>query len=287
MLVIMIITFILIANPTISLEGALAGLSLWFETILPTLLPFMIISYLIQNVYCTRIKNPNIYIILIGLLCGFPMGANCIGNFLKLGKITEKNAYILLMCCNVSSPAFIISYVCTSSLNLTNNIYKLLLLNYLPIVFVLFYYIIINRNTKIITQSQININLNLEIIDEAVTNSINNSLKMCVYIVVFSIFSHFIMSVNIGNEMQKALLTGLFEITNGISLLSACEINNNIKILLIFIINAFGGLSCAFQSFIFLKDTNIQIKKYMYNKILLATLTAIIWYLMVHVLNIL
>ena len=70
--------------------GASKGLLLWFQTVLPTLLPFMILSGLLIStnsiVYLDRIFGPFFrrlfrtsenasFAIIAGFLCGYPMGA--------------------------------------------------------------------------------------------------------------------------------------------------------------------------------------------------------------------
>ena len=72
------------------------GLELWYEKMVPVLLPFMILSgtlirmglvnSLIRPVYplfekIFRLSRPGIYVILMGFLCGFPMGARTIADF--------------------------------------------------------------------------------------------------------------------------------------------------------------------------------------------------------------
>src|SRR5574344_1614421 len=56
--------------------------------------------------------SPNcIYVILMGFLCVFPMGANIIAESLSLKKITEREAELLLSFCNNIGPVYFLSYV--------------------------------------------------------------------------------------------------------------------------------------------------------------------------------
>ncbi len=287
-IVLIITMLILIANPQTALNGAVNGLSLWFDVILPTLLPFMIISYLIQNVYGSSIQNPLSYTIMIGLSCGFPMGAFAATSMYNQGKISKRAAYLLLMCCNISSPAFVISYITMSSLKLSNISLCILLINYIPIILVIILLVICEchnkktcDNTTVFTEKP----LNLDTFDEAITTSISNVLKLGGYIVIFSILAQFLAIINITNPIVKCILIGFTEITTGINYVVNAGLSLEQTIPTVLFINGFGGLSCIFQSATFIKSTDLDIKKYMYSKFLLGLLTLACWYLLVHVLN--
>lgn len=97
--------FIILSFPTFSLSPDVSGealcasrngLKLWLETLIPTLLPFLILTeILIHTDGITKIVHPvapffkvifglspeGIYVFLIGLLCGYPMGAKLAADF--------------------------------------------------------------------------------------------------------------------------------------------------------------------------------------------------------------
>lgn len=285
-LLLILVLLILVVNPSIALQGATNGLTLWFDVIVPTLLPFMIISHLIQNVYGSGISNPLLYISVTGLLCGFPMGAYTTASMYRQKKISEKMAYLLLMCCNVSSPAFVISYIAMTNLKYHSMPYMYLIAIYLPIVVILFYTYVTTKkevtNKNFVSNSG---TLNYEALDNAITGSVGNILKLGAFITIFSILGAFIGSIPFDNVVAKSLLLGFAEITTGISYTCAQSIPEELKILITLLINAFGGLSCLFQSNIFIKESGLSIKKYMYSKFILAILTFLAWHLLVHVLN--
>ena len=73
--------FLILLFPTQARNGASSGLLLWFNVLLPTLLPFMILSDLIRRLHiidtlCNRIASRTgrnlyfLYPLLLGLLCG-------------------------------------------------------------------------------------------------------------------------------------------------------------------------------------------------------------------------
>ena len=107
-------------------EGAKSGLLLWFLTVLPTLFPFLLISrLLLDSCACSLlnkflgapisrlfgISSQGSFAVIVGFLCGYPMGAKITADLLLTGQITKSEASYLLSFCNNTSPAFLISYI--------------------------------------------------------------------------------------------------------------------------------------------------------------------------------
>ena len=93
---------LLFFNSSLCIACASQGLLIWFEKMIPTLFPFMVISGFIvrsgisSNLsflffpisYIFRITPPMSYAILMGFTCGFPMGAKVIYDLLETKQIT-------------------------------------------------------------------------------------------------------------------------------------------------------------------------------------------------------
>ena len=89
-----LLLFFLLTNPVQASQASAAGLMLWFETLVPVLLPFFILSSLLialDGVSCfTRFLYPvfhrvfgcsreGCFCLAAGFLCGFPTGARITG----------------------------------------------------------------------------------------------------------------------------------------------------------------------------------------------------------------
>ena len=90
-----LMTGCILTHSSLSLAYAALGLNLWYEKMVPVLLPFMILSGTLIRMGMTdslirpvrplfgrifRLPGPGIYVILVGFLCGFPMGARTIAD---------------------------------------------------------------------------------------------------------------------------------------------------------------------------------------------------------------
>ena len=118
--------FFMLLFPQETFLGAQEGLLLWFQTILPSLLPFIILSnvfvstnavhtlsQLLRPFFCSlfQISAPSSYAVFIGFLCGYPMGAKAISDLRKQNYISKKEGQYLLSFCNNTSPMFILSVI--------------------------------------------------------------------------------------------------------------------------------------------------------------------------------
>lgn len=114
--------FLILLFPTQARNGASSGLLLWFNVLLPTLLPFMILSDLIRRLHiidtlCNRIASRTgrnlyfLYPLLLGLLCGLPLGAKLTAEAVRSGQLSRKQGQFLLTVCNNSSTMFLMGYV--------------------------------------------------------------------------------------------------------------------------------------------------------------------------------
>ena len=116
----------LVMHPREGFASAKEGMTLWLNTLLPTLLPFMILTgILIHTGGIEKLLTPLApvfrfllgvdvyggYVFLLGMLCGYPMGAKLASDLYEAGKISRSEAHYLTTFCNHASPAFVITYL--------------------------------------------------------------------------------------------------------------------------------------------------------------------------------
>lgn len=116
----------LLFHPKEALTGVKNGLGLWLNIMIPTLLPFLILTgALLKTGNIRKLLKPSAffwktffglspagaYVLILGLLCGYPMGAKLAHDLYIDQQISRREGeYLLTFSCN-ASPAFIISYL--------------------------------------------------------------------------------------------------------------------------------------------------------------------------------
>ena len=118
--------FLMLKNSSIAMEYITRGLRLCAKTVIPSLFPFMVISDLILSsglgetllrpiapVCCRLLRLPQVgcYAVIMGLLCGFPIGARCAISALKANQMTEEEVLRVLLFSTNPSAAFLINAV--------------------------------------------------------------------------------------------------------------------------------------------------------------------------------
>lgn len=116
----------ILTHSSLSLAYAALGLTLWYEKMVPVLLPFMILSGTLIRMGMTdslirpvrplfgriyRLSAPGIYVILMGFLCGFPMGARTASEFRDRQEISSEEGQYLLAFCNNLGPVYFLGFV--------------------------------------------------------------------------------------------------------------------------------------------------------------------------------
>ena len=117
---------LLLLYPSVCVEGAKNGLLLWFNTIIPTL--FSIYTGYEFNpgawrdscagtYFCPACQRlfltgpEGAYPVVLGFLCGYPMGAKAVADSLSCRRISVCQASYLLTFTNNPSPIYMLSYV--------------------------------------------------------------------------------------------------------------------------------------------------------------------------------
>lgn len=125
-LLFLLLTGCILTNSAQSLVYAGLGLELWFSKMIPALLPFMILSGIMVRLNLTermsmaiypvvgplyKVRKNVCYCMLLGFLCGFPMGAKVTGELRERGMLTQREAQYLLAFCNNIGPVYFCSFV--------------------------------------------------------------------------------------------------------------------------------------------------------------------------------
>lgn len=301
---------LLLGFPSAALEGARNGLLLWAYTVLPALLPFMIITGIITALDIVNLavrpffpllsgffhfSQPACFVFLTGLLCGYPMGAKMDRDLLERDQITPTEAKYLLAVCNHPSPMFLTGYTALEGQKLfpASKSFPLiifLIALYLPVfpvsILARHYYEKKERNAKnagfIYDPAQNGKTTEkpkVFSLDDHLISCLETMEKIGLYIMLFSILSLYLFRFPLpGPILFKSALMGLLEITTGIR--TICENASGLPgLLLITASVSFGGISGIFQTRSVLstssdrKNAGLSIRHYIFWKALHSLLS--------------
>ncbi len=298
-LFILSIFILMILNPQIILTGAKNGIILWYKGILPSLLPYMIISNLMimsgvsdslsiltkPFTRLLRVSDSSSFAIISGILFGYPAcAASCIALYQK-GQTDSKTATLITSCFNNISPAFISGYVCMEILNDVSLIPKILVLFYISLLLstIVIRLTVFHDYAKPHTQKISVYKSSGNLFDNAIMSAITNIIKLCGYIVIFSIVAGIITKLPL---KYNSIVCALIEITTGLNAMNSTIANKILLIVLILSALSFGGISGIFQTFGIDTEGIIDRKKYIYSKITALAISLLTGYLAVYVLKI-
>ena len=237
-----------------SIEGARTGLLLWANVIVPTLLPFIILTNLmihgktlpaLANHPIIKKCQPCILLsILVGFLCGYPMGGKFVNDLYTGGFIDKRLANLLLVLCNNASPMFIIGYVIHYGLEDSLSPAFVFFVLYIPniILFLCRYARYAKRQNK---AADFHLNPQVSSLSEIIQYSIESILLIGAYIMLFSILTALVETYAQGLLL---LPVASLEITVGISILKNALLPPSYQTALILALTAFGGASSIAQT---------------------------------------
>lgn len=293
---------LLLIFPTISLKGAKTGLMLWFQTVLPTLLPFMIVSNLIMQLRVTDcltsffyptlgkllgLSKPGCYPFLIGMLSGYPVGAKACADLIESNQISMEEGQYLLCFCNNASPMFVISFIAMQCLNVKEHPFLILGIVYGSAILTGVIYRVVHKK-DFVNQKQVN-RLTVSatsttvptrkpafaILDQTILSAFEILVKVGGYIILFSILAEIVLHLTFIPVTARYFLIGFLEITTGSAAISFAGFSFTKKIILTNALTAFGGLSSHAQTYSVIIHSGLSIKKYFLYKCLNACIAGV------------
>ena len=289
--------------PSQARNGAASGLLLWFNVLLPTLLPFMILSDLIRRLHivesvCHKISyrtGKNLYFLYplsIGLLSGLPLGAKLTAEAVRSGQLSRKSGQFLLTVCNNSSTMFLIGYVAEVQLQRPDLIgYFLLLIPLSSLLAAVLSAVIcrffssilphIPRSVTLVQNHTVRMtslpvsNRSVSFIG-SVSNSIMDSFTVLTqvggFVILFSVLSEFVLLID--SPIALPLVASL-EMTTGVRAVCTSTLSQHAKTILSAAAVSFTGLSGIAQTACVLSETGLSLIQYTISRIISAVLCAV------------
>ncbi len=275
-----LLIFVLLAmlfRVSLVMQGAHTGLELWYESVLPSILPFIIItSLLLQQVRGN-------YICFLGLLCGLPVGANLVNQYSLTHPVSPATANTLLCICNITSPMFILGYILNQTFYGQVSALKFLAVIYVPIVvygIIAFLGLRLSKSTPKPNTISPDSTEPVSSFEHILKHSLQVILMVGIYIMLFCIIIQFLLHLLPAQLLFPKILTAFLEITNGIHLLMTLPISFQQKTALIAGLTSFGGICSILQTKSVLTNSGLSILHYIIVKLcmgIFSYLLALIW----------
>ena len=262
----------LLCRPQAASASVRSGLLLWYHSVVPTLLPFMLLTGLLLRLrllepllpFLQRCLAPvfgcsgyGVFAILCGFTAGFPMGAKLTRTLLDQKKISHKEACHLIGFVNNPSPAFLLSYVAADQwqhpefgILLIGNVFGSALLYGILSSF---------RFRSVRTDPSRSGSVRaaaihespqdcFTLIDSCIEDAVSATVRIGVYLIVFSMLVDTAASIPLASTPVGLVLFAALELTNGIHLIAHSTLSFQVQLVLIPALAAFGGCSVIAQS---------------------------------------
>ncbi len=282
------------------------GLTLWLERMVPTLLPFMILSGImtglnLQYPLCKPLKKPfeklfhvsesGTYCIFMGYLCGFPMGAFCVANLCQSGHLNKKTAQYLVSFCNNIGPIYFYSFALSMAGFRNPTMKEYLLLTFgmygVPILYGI---LTASRKQNVIGPPFVSHETKSSLFhatDSAINRSGMSILRLCGYMVLFNVLMLLVYRSPLPVSMARCIHC-FVEISGGLNMMQTLTkspfyitlFSGHIPIYPLVMLTAlsFGGISCIGQTSVFLHEAGLSVGHYVKSRILIA-LSTMIYYI--------
>jgi len=289
-----VLNILIVIHPSVALNAARGGLLLWFNNVLPALLPFVIganllmalgavnflgmfLSPVMKKLFKTSGRGG--FALAMGLISGYPLGAKIVSEMRNRGELGKNDAQRLLGFTNNAGPLFILGAVAAGMFGSVALGYFLLAAHYLGSLCV---GLLMRFYGKKRTKNDIQENLQPiavfsrpkepfgQILGNAVKNAMETMVIVGGFMVLFSVISALLAQVGlfgfIAHPYSTGAASGVIEMAGGIGLLSQHGISRGIAALVAAMVS-FGGLSILFQSLNFIGKTDLSSVVYVLCKI--------------------
>lgn len=299
--VIILLFMIMLILPKQVLAGATDGLLLWFQIVLPTLLPFMIVTNLLISTnavsYISRALSPlmrplfgisrnGCFPVLAGFLCGYPMGAKVTGDMVVSGQLSKTEGKYLLSFCNNTSPMFIISYVVIQNLHTDFLVVPSICILFISALLGSFIFRHFYRKQMQAEASQNyfgnTVSFHFRMLDSSIMNSFEAMVKVGGYIILFSILLELLRNLQFDSLLWNLGFLPMIEITNGVPALCSTAASFPIRYTLIMFLTAFGGFCSIAQTKCMVQEADLPILPYIIEKLVIAGITSLLAYIFIY-----
>ena len=279
-------------NPSLIIESGISSINIFKTKLFPSIFPFFVLaSLLLELGIATKISNKlnpifkrlfhvegnSSFIILVSIISGFPSGSKYVVESYKNKTIDKATANYLLTFTHFANPLFILG-TCGLILNSLSLAYKILIIQIISNLILG----IILRPKEIKTLKKINNYQNKSFL-EALPKAINDAIKLLLFmfgsITFFMFFSKLLTSFLSLNPFFETIITGILDMTSGISLVTSIDTTNYIRGLLVLTFITFGSFSVHLQVLNNIKEEDLEYKYFFFGRIIETSIALLLYIL--------
>ena len=294
---IILLIFIFINKALIS-HTVLLSFHIWFNTLVPSLLPMFILSDILINYHFIdyipekiikaiskifNISKSAVLVLLLSLISGFPSNARNIKTAYDMNYLTKDESEHLLFFNHFANPLFVLTTVGVFFLN--NKLYGIIILGSHILGNVIIGILFRNKNnptkSNSITKNSQSQNFG-SILSKSIKKTIDSLLMISVTVTIFLIISTLISNIFNLNSYVSVFVKSILEITMGLSELAKLNISDIWKVVLSTMIISFVGLSIHLQVITSL-DEKIKYRKYFVGRIYHLLISGAISYIIMKI----
>lgn len=304
-------TFCLLIFSQRNVLAVKTSLELLMNSVIPSLFPFFVATELLSstnliprlgnffNKYMKPLFNVSgegAFALIMGIISGYPMGAKIVCDFYAKNICTKEECERLLAFTNNSGPLFIIGTVGIGFFKDVRTGFLLLFTHILACISVgiCFRFWKYKRNASSCISSKYhttNYSVKFSNLGTILSCSIISAIRsisliggfIVLFSVICSILNSFLSILNINNPYIVSIINGLFEITNGIYMLS--NINTkyiSLNIIITSFLLSLSGLSVLLQVLAITSKSKLSIKTYIAGKVLQACFASLYTFLILN-----
>lgn len=273
----------LILDPKTAVSGGFTGVEMCLKTVIPSLLPFFILSVILTGTVtgrklgfmrslCKRCGIPEgaESILLVGLLGGYPVGAQCVCQAYTDGQLDRRDARRMLGFCSNAGPAFLFGMVgplfrsgAEPAMLWGIHIFSAMAVGFLMPG---------KRSVKSNAMSSSPLTMG-----QAMERSIRVMANVCGWVILFRVILAFLdrWFLWLLPDTGKILLCGILELTNGCLGLSGTE-SEYLRFVLSSVFLGFGGVCVAMQTVSITTQAGLGTGLYFPGKILQTCISAVL-----------
>ena len=293
LLAVLIILFIYLGifiNPSLIIESGIKSITIFKEKLFPSIFPFFVLASLLLELGIANklsiklnpifkrifhVEGNSSFIILVSIISGFPSGSKYITNSYKENTINKETANYLLTFTHFANPLFVLG-TCGIILNSLSLAYKILIIGIISNIILG----IILRPKELIISKKITSKHNNSFL-EALPKAINEAIKLLLFmlgsITFFMFFSKLITSFLALNPFLETIITGILDMTSGISLVGEINTTLYIKGMLVLTFITFGSFSVHLQVINNIKEEDLDYKYFFIGRIIETAIALVLY----------